>query len=147
MEEHRNSEPEARISGNSARELEERNVRDSASGAPRREQERETVSSHLGASQAQPAPSVIDEPAPLSSALGIPTLVNETESPQDSRDGEARPAEDESGAGDTPGVDADRNVYVSSTLGVPLLSDNPTPLSSALHIPTLLNESKPEPQR
>jgi len=31
---------------------------------------------------------------------------------------------------------------VSAELGLPLLSDDPTPLSSALHIPTLLDEAK-----
>ena len=34
------------------------------------------------------------------------------------------------------------NFSVSAELGLPLLSDNPTPLSSALHIPTLLIEPK-----
>ena len=41
-----------------------------------------------------------------------------------------------------PGAD----FLVSEALGVPLLLDDPAPLSSALHIPTLVDEEKPAPE-
>jgi hypothetical protein len=39
------------------------------------------------------------------------------------------------------------NFSFSEAIGVPLLLSDPTPLSSALSVPTLLNESRPAPGR
>ena len=82
---------------------------------------------------------VPDNPAPLSSALGLPTLLDETPSAGDSW------------------PHADDAAPFSSALGLPTLinepphqrdprpqADNPAPLSSALGIPTLLKESPHE---
>jgi len=85
-----------------------------------------------------------DDPAPLSSALHIPTLLDESHPPGTSKS-EVHP---------------DDPAPLSSALHIPTLldesepsetsqsevhPDNPAPLSSALHIPTLLNESKDKP--
>ena len=80
---------------------------------------------------------VPDNPAPLSSALGLPTLLDETPSAGDSW------------------PHADDAAPFSSALGLPTLinepphqrdprpqADNPAPLSSALGIPTLLKEPR-----
>jgi hypothetical protein len=89
-----------------------------------------------------------DDPAPFSEALGIPTLLNASGS---SRSTSARTVE-ETNRGDGPATktsssEGDSDFFVSSEVGLPLLSDNPTPLSSALKIPTLINESKPADRR
>ena len=91
-----------------------------------------------------------DNPAPLSSALGIPTLLKESQAAPDERrredlrreEGEPLPDPDEAKRKQSRSK-TDEEFFVSSGLGLPLLADNPTPLSSALHIPTLLDESKP----
>jgi hypothetical protein len=82
-----------------------------------------------------------DNPAPLSSALHIPTLLDES---------------DPSGASKSE-VPPDNPAPLSSALHIPTLlhesepsgtskspvpADDPAPLSSALHIPTLLKEPK-----
>jgi hypothetical protein len=100
------------------------------------------------------APSPAGDPAPLSSALGIRPLAAETDSPAKDTD-ERRQAEgshvdpraDERAGEIAPNKthsdsSGDSDLYVSSELGLPLLSENPTPLSSALHIPTLITDSR-----
>ncbi len=82
-----------------------------------------------------------DNPAPLSSALHIPTLLDESD-PSDASKSEVTP---------------DNPAPLSSALHIPTLlhesdpsessesqapADDPAPLSSALHIPTLLKEPK-----
>ena len=77
-------------------------------------------------------PLLIDNPAPLSSALGIPTIV---ENP----DGPGATYTDVEGREHPRGI-ISSNFFVSRWLGWPLLVDDPTPLSSALGIATLSNE-------
>jgi hypothetical protein len=152
MRETQISGPETRTSTNSAEEAAAKMARDaetrSASGAERRRLEDQEARSQAAASPARSSPPLADNPAPLSSALGIPTLLNETKPA-----GEAPAQPDEPRRGDDRATrnrrasETDADFYVSSELGIPLLSENPTPLSSVLGIPTLLNESKPSPRR
>jgi hypothetical protein len=115
-------------------EADRRSISRPTSSVEQVEDEKREASSYLGMvrepteSRDASAPSEEDEAAPLSSALGIPTLVKDKDEPHARQASEAQRD--------------DGDVYFSSRW-FPLLSDNPTPLSTALNIPVLLQEARP----
>lgn len=128
MDESRVVVPGTRTSPRSAQEIAERIVRDAET--------RRT---------AKAATTIPDDPAPLSEALGIPTLLKDSKSAADGtkrREVEPSPA-DIKAKREESHPEENESFYLSSALGLPLLAKSPTPLSSALGLPTLLEDSKP----
>ena len=115
------------------------------------------------------APMLTDNPAPLSSALGIPTVLDSSTPPRGPNEGSASnhpagladpnllvsdrlgvpllirdkdvsPRLRAAAAHKAEGEDRDEDYLPSKAFKYPLLSDNPAPLSSALGLPTIVED-------